>query len=293
MPTDVRSLAVFISPGPLVFQLGPLALRWYGLLIATAVLLGLLLAMRLGRRRGIDPNLIADLLPVLVAGAVIGARTYYVALEWRQYQGHWLNALAIWRGGIAIHGALIGGTLATMLYCRWRRQPFWTLLDVLVPAVALGQAIGRWGNFFNSEAFGLPTNLPWKLTIPIQNRPIEFLDAETFHPTFLYESIWNLGVLALLLTLFRSASRGRIQLPPGALSCVYLMAYSSGRLWIEALRLDPLCLLSQPPFCEGGLRMAQLVSLLLIAAGGLGLWWLYGQRRALPDPSFPSAEPNP
>ena len=293
MPTDVRSLAVFISPGPLVFQLGPLALRWYGLLIATAVLLGLLLAMRLGRRRGIDPNLIADLLPVLVAGAVIGARTYYVALEWRQYQGHWLNALAIWRGGIAIHGALIGGTLATMLYCRWRRQPFWTLLDVLVPAVALGQAIGRWGNFFNSEAFGLPTNLPWKLTIPIQNRPIEFLDAETFHPTFLYESIWNLGVLALLLTLFRAASRGRIQLPPGALSCVYLMAYSSGRLWIEALRLDPLCLLSQPPFCEGGLRMAQLVSLLLIAAGGMGLWWLYGQRRALPDPSFPSAEPNP
>jgi phosphatidylglycerol:prolipoprotein diacylglycerol transferase len=293
MPTDVRSLAVFISPGPLVFQLGPLALRWYGLLIATAVLLGLLLAMRLGRRRGIDPNLIADLLPVLVAGAVIGARTYYVALEWRQYQGHWLNALAIWRGGIAIHGALIGGTLATMLYCRWRRQPFWTLLDVLVPAVALGQAIGRWGNFFNSEAFGLPTNLPWKLTIPIQNRPIEFLDAETFHPTFLYESIWNLGVLALLLTLFRAASRGRIQLPPGALSCVYLMAYSSGRLWIEALRLDPLCLLSQPPFCEGGLRMAQLVSLLLIAAGGLGLWWLYGERRALPDPSFPSAEPNP
>jgi phosphatidylglycerol:prolipoprotein diacylglycerol transferase len=270
-----------------------LALRWYGLLIATAVLMGLLLAMRLGRRRGIDPNLIADLLPVLVAGAVIGARTYYVALEWRQYQGHWLDALAIWRGGIAIHGALLGGTLATVLYCRWRRQPFWPLLDVLVPAVALGQAIGRWGNFFNSEAFGLPTDLPWKLTIPIQNRPVEFLDAETFHPTFLYESLWNLGVLALLLTLFRAASRGRIQLPAGALSCVYLMAYSSGRVWIEGLRLDPLCLLSDPPFCEGGLRMAQLVSLLLIAAGGLGLWWLYGQRRALPDPAFPSEVSNP
>jgi len=103
MPPEAPMLAVFTSPGPLVFQLGPLALRWYGLLIATAVLLGLLLAMRLGRRRGIDPNLIADLLPVLVAGAVIGARAYYVALEWRQYQGHWLDALAIWRGGIAIH----------------------------------------------------------------------------------------------------------------------------------------------------------------------------------------------
>jgi len=293
MSLEAPMVAVFISPGPLVFQLGPLALRWYGLLIATAVLLGLLLAMQLGRRRGIDPNLIADLLPVLVAGAVIGARAYYVALEWRQYQGHWLDALAIWRGGIAIHGALIGGSLATVLFCRWRRQPFWPLLDVLVPAVALGQAIGRWGNFFNSEAFGLPTELPWKLSIPIQNRPIEFLNAETFHPTFLYESLWNLGVLALLLALFRAASRGRIRLPAGALSCVYLMAYSSGRVWIEALRLDPLCLLSDPPFCQGGLRMAQLVSLLLICGGALGLWWLYDQRRALPDPSLASGDLNP
>jgi len=292
MPLALPS-AVFTSPGPLVFQLGPIVLRWYGLLIATAVLLGLVLATRLGRRRGIDPTVIADLLPVLVFGAVLGARLYYVALEWRQYQGHWFDALAIWRGGIAIHGALLGGTLATVLYCRWRRQPFWSLLDVLVPAVSLGQAIGRWGNFFNSEAFGLPTDLPWKLTIPIQNRPIQFLDAETFHPTFLYESLWNLLVLALLLGLFRAASRGRLQLPAGALSCVYLMAYSSGRLWMEGLRLDPLCLLAQPPFCEGGLRMAQLVSLLLIALGSLGLWWLYGRRRPLPDPAVSTAVPSP
>jgi phosphatidylglycerol:prolipoprotein diacylglycerol transferase len=292
MPLALPS-AVFTSPGPLVFQLGPLVLRWYGLLIATAVLLGLVLATRLGRRRGIDPTVIADLLPVMVFGAVLGARLYYVALEWRQYQGHWLDALAIWRGGIAIHGALLGGSLATLLYCRWRRQPFWRLLDVLVPAVALGQAIGRWGNFFNSEAFGLPTDLPWKLTIPIQNRPLQFLEAETFHPTFLYESLWNLAVLGLLLGLFRAASRGRLQLPDGALSCVYLMAYSSGRLWIEGLRLDPLCLLAQPPFCEGGLRMAQLVSLLLIALGSLGLWWLYGRKLPLPDPAVSAASSSP
>jgi phosphatidylglycerol:prolipoprotein diacylglycerol transferase len=271
-------LATFTSPGPLVFQLGPFALRWYGLLIAVAVLLGLSLATRLGRARGIEPGLIADLLPVLVLGAVIGARLYYVALEWRQYSGNWLDAIAIWRGGIAIHGALLGGTLATVLFCRWRRQPFWPLLDVLVPAVALGQAIGRWGNFFNSEAFGRPTDLPWKLAIPVAQRPVEFLDQAHFHPTFLYESVWNLGVCILLLVLFRQASRGRIQLLPGALSCVYLMAYSS-------LRLDPLCLLSNPPFCEGGLRMAQLVSLVLIGLGGAGLWWLYRRRRPLPDPS--------
>ena len=282
-------LAIFTSPGPLVFQLGPIALRWYGLLIAIAVLLGLTLATRLGRARGIEPSLIADLLPLLVLGAVLGARLYYVLLEWRQYGGNWLDALAIWRGGIAIHGALLGGSLAAVLFCRWRRQPFWPLLDVLVPAVALGQAIGRWGNFFNSEAFGLPTNLPWKLFIPLPFRPSEFLDQAYFHPTFLYESIWNLGVCILLLLLFRAASRGSIQLLPGTLSCVYLLAYSSGRVWIEGLRTDPLCLLAAPPFCEGGLRMAQLVSLLLIGLGGAGLWWLYGRHRPLPDPSGVSA----
>ena len=282
-------LAIFTSPGPLVFQLGPVSLRWYGLLIAIAVLLGLTLATRLGRARGIEPSLIADLLPRLVLGAVLGARLYYVLLEWRQYGGNWLDALAIWRGGIAIHGALLGGSLAAVLFCRWRRQPFWPLLDVLVPAVALGQAIGRWGNFFNSEAFGLPTDLPWKLFIPLPFRPSEFLDQAYFHPTFLYESIWNLGVCILLLLLFRAASRGRIQLLPGTLSCVYLLAYSSGRVWIEGLRTDPLCLLAAPPFCEGGLRMAQLVSLLLIGLGGAGLWWLYGRHRPLPDPSGVSA----
>lgn len=277
-------LALFMSPGPLL-PLGPFTLRWYGLLIALAVVVGLTLARRLARRRAIDPTLVSDLLPFLVLGAILGARLYYVILEWRHYRGQWGEMVAIWHGGIAIHGALIGGALATILFCRWRRQAFWPLLDVLLPAVALGQAIGRWGNFFNSEAFGLPTDLPWKLTIPPSNRPPQFLEQATFHPTFLYESLWNLGVCALLLTLFRQASRDRLDLPPGALSCTYLIAYSCGRLWIEGLRLDPLCLFAQPPFCSGGLRMAQLVSLLLIAVGAFGLWWLYGRRLALPDPA--------
>ncbi|MFM7085420.1 MAG: prolipoprotein diacylglyceryl transferase [Cyanobium sp.] len=278
--------ATFTSPGPVLVQLGPFSLRWYGLLIATAVLLGLLLAMRLGRRRGIDPALIADLLPLMVLGAVLGARSYYVLLNWAEYsRGGLLDLIAVWRGGIAIHGALLGGGLVTLLFCRWRRQRLWPLLDVLVPAVALGQAIGRWGNFFNSEAFGLPTSLPWALTIPPASRPLPFLSAQTFHPTFLYESLWNLGVCLLLLQLLQWQERRRLNLPDGAISCIYLMAYSSGRVWIEALRLDPLCLGGLPPFCEGGLRMAQLVSLLLIALGALGLWWLIGCRRPLPDPS--------
>lgn len=289
--SPATALAVFTSPGPLIFQLGPFSLRWYGLLIALAVLIGLLLATRLGQARGIDPVLIADLLPLLVLAAVLGARLYYVLLEWRQYQLNWLEALAIWRGGIAIHGALIGGTVAVIAYCRWRKLAFWNLLDVLVPSVALGQAIGRWGNFFNSEAFGLPTDLPWKLYIPTLNRPAPFLDQQYFHPTFLYESLWNLGVVALLLILFRAGAKGRIKLPAGALSCVYLVSYSLGRLWIEGLRTDPLCLFSSPPFCEGGLRMAQLMSLLLIVLGSVGLWLIYGQHRPLPDPG--GAPPQP
>ena len=278
-------LAVFTSPGHLLFQLGPFSLRWYGLLIAVAVLLGLMLATRLGKQRGIEPAMIADLLPILVLAAVIGARLYYVVFEWRQYQLNWLDALAIWRGGIAIHGALLGGSLAVILYCRWRKLAFWNLLDVLVPSVALGQAIGRWGNFFNSEAFGLPTDLPWKLTIPFANRPVQFLDQTTFHPTFLYESLWNLGVVVLLLVLFQRGLKGQLKLPAGALSCVYLLSYSTGRLWIEGLRIDPLCLAGAPPFCDGGLRMAQLMSLALMAAAGFGLYWLYVRQRALPDPS--------
>ena len=276
IPPAVLPLGVvFTSPGELMFQLGPLSLRWYGLLIAVAVLVGLTLSTRLGQQRGIEPAVIADLLPILVLSSVVGARLYYVLFEWRQFAQHPIQALYIWQGGIAIHGALIGGTLATVIYCRLRRLSFWALVDVVVPSVALGQAIGRWGNFFNSEAFGLPTDLPWKLTILDSTRiPSAYQGFTTFHPTFLYESVWDLGVCGLLLVLFRQSSRGRINLPTGALCCIYLMAYSSGRVWIEGLRLDPLCLASAPPDCAGGLRMAQLVSLILIAIGGIGLWWL-------------------
>jgi len=287
-------MAMFTSPGPELLQLGPFVLRWYGLLIALAVLIGLNLSSWLAKQRQLEQGLISDLLPILVLSAVIGARIYYVAFEWRNYATAPLKALAIWEGGIAIHGALIAGTLAVIGFCRWRRQSFWTVLDVLVPSVALGQAIGRWGNFFNSEAFGVPTDLPWKLMI--KNVPLTvqrlFPDAQFFHPTFLYESIWNLGVFALLIVLFLQGRKGAIKLPTGTLSCVYLLTYSLGRLWIEGLRIDPLCLGGVPPFCEGGLRMAQVMSFCLMLLAAAGLWWLYGRQRELPDPGLRSG-PTP
>ncbi len=285
-------IATFTSPGPELFQHGPFALRWYGLLIAIAVLIGLNLSSQLARQRSLEQGLISDLLPILILAALIGARIYYVAFEWRIYSNDWWEILAIWNGGIAIHGALIAGTLAVVLFCRWRHQSFWDVLDVLVPSVALGQAIGRWGNFFNSEAFGVPTDLPWKLFIPYEvngvlRRPEGFMNEQYFHPTFLYESLWNLVVFSLLIVLFYRGSKGLMKLPSGALSCIYLIAYSFGRFWIEGLRTDPLCLGALPPACEGGVRIAQLMSMAMLAIGVIGLWWLYGRKKKLPDPGRP------
>ena len=288
------------SPGPELFQLGPFSLRWYGLLIAISVLVGLNLSSELASKKGLKKSLINDLLPILVLASVIGARIYYVAFEWRNYTGknfwssiNFLNlnipipsAIEIWGGGIAIHGALLMGTLSIIFFCRWRKEPFWDVIDVLVPSVVLGQAIGRWGNFFNNEAFGIPTSLPWKLFIPYGFRPEIFSTQDYFHPTFLYESVWNIFVFGILIFLFRKANKREIALPSGSLSCLYLITYSLGRLWIEALRTDPLCLGGVPPFCEGGLRIAQLISLILISAGLVGLWRIYISKKALPDPSL-------
>lgn len=265
----------FTSPGPILFQLGPLSLRWYGLLIALAVLIGVGLSSRLARLRKLDPTLVGDLIVWVVLGAIPMARLYYVAFEWPQYSRNPWEIVAIWNGGIAIHGAILGGLLAIWLFCRWRRVSFWQMTDILSPSLVLGQAIGRWGNFFNSEAFGAPTSLPWKLYIPPERRPPQLMNDEFFHPTFLYESLWNLGVLALLLGLFWWGLRHPAQLKKGTLFFVYWIAYSLGRFWIEGLRTDSLML--------GPLRMAQVVSLGAIALGAFGLFWLYGLRRHLPD----------
>ena len=281
---------MFQSPGSEIpLPLGPLTLRWYGLLIASAVLIGLYLSSWLAKQRKLENGLISDLLPLLVLFSVIGARIYYVAFEWRNYAGSPLKALAIWEGGIAIHGALIAGTLTLILFCRWRRQPFWDVLDVLVPSVALGQAIGRWGNFFNSEAFGVPTDLPWKLFIPTSSRPLLYSDAEFFHPTFLYESIWNLLLFIVLIAVFQTGIKRSGRVPAGAMSCLYLIGYSLGRVWIEGLRIDPLCIGALPPACDGGVRIAQLMSGVLALLGIFGLWWLFGRKQNLPDPGIPKA----
>ncbi|MEL6159286.1 MAG: prolipoprotein diacylglyceryl transferase [Cyanobacteria bacterium J06554_11] len=268
------------SPGAEIISIGPLTLRWYGLLIASAVLMGVALSQYLAKKRGIDPEKIGDLVIWLVIAAIPSARLYYVLFEWQSYATRPGDILAIWKGGIAIHGAVLGGTLAAWIFSKLNKLSFWQLSDVVAPSLILGQAIGRWGNFFNSEAFGRPTDLPWKLFIPLANRPFGYREFEYFHPTFLYESLWNLGVFGFLLWLFFWGQRNPDKLRAGTLFLTYMIAYSMGRLWIEGLRTDSLMI--------GPLRIAQLVSLGGIALGGLGIIWMYRLGRRLPDTVAPA-----
>ncbi|MDB9332743.1 prolipoprotein diacylglyceryl transferase [Nodularia spumigena CS-591/04] len=278
MVLDISTLPLafqFTSPGPVIVEIGPITIRWYGLLIAIAVLIGVSLSQYLAKRRNVNPELVSDLSIWLVIGAIPAARLYYVLFQWSEYSQHPERIIAIWQGGIAIHGAIIGGTLAALIFAKVNQVSFWQLTDLVAPSLILGQAIGRWGNFFNSEAFGRPTNLPWKLYIPPQNRPPTLANFEYFHPTFLYESLWNLIVFALLMALFFRGLSGKPRLRLGTLFLTYLVAYSFGRLWIEGFRIDSLML--------GPLRIAQVVSLSGIVVGLAGLAWLYLLKRPLPD----------
>lgn len=265
----------FASPGPIIVKIGPLTLRWYGLLIASSVLIGVALSSYLAKRRHLNSEIIGDLAIWLVLGAIPSARLYYVLFEWQQYAQHPADIIAIWKGGIAIHGAILGGLIAALIFARVRQVPFWQLADVVAPSLILGQAIGRWGNFFNSEAFGGPTDLPLKLYIPPAQRPPAYANFDYFHPTFLYESVWNLMVFGLLIFLFFRDLQGKSRLKVGTIFLSYLIFYSMGRFWIEGLRTDSLML--------GLLRIAQVVSLVGITLGSAGLAWLYVVKRNLPD----------
>jgi phosphatidylglycerol---prolipoprotein diacylglyceryl transferase len=259
---------IFMSPGEEIFHLGWFRLKWYGVLIASAVLIGVNLSMRLAKTRQIDPETIADLAIWLVLGAIPAARLYYVTFEWQNTysQRPLLDIIKIWEGGIAIYGAIIGGTIAAIIFARVKQISFWQLADIVAPSLALGQSIGRWGNFFNSEAYGSRTDVPWKLYIPNKH--------DYFEPTFLYESLWNLLVFSMLMWLFVKNTRQH-NLKTGSLFLVYLIAYGIGRFWIEGLRTDSLWI--------GSLRISQVISLVGITIGTIGLLWLYIRRRSLPD----------
>jgi phosphatidylglycerol:prolipoprotein diacylglycerol transferase len=245
---------MFRSPGPVAIELGPLSIRWYGILMAAAMALGLWLAYRDAQRRGLDPENLLKTSELALLGGLVCARLYYVLFNLDYYSQYPGRIVAVWEGGLAIHGGLLGGLLVGGAYAWRRRLPLRQYLDIVAPSLALGQAIGRWGNFFNEEAFGTPTDVPWKLYISPPHRPLLYSQHDFFHPAFLYESMWDLGVFALLFWVFRR----RMAHAPGALFLTYLGLYSLGRFFTEGIRTDPLML--------GPIRVAQVVSVI-----GVGL----------------------
>jgi phosphatidylglycerol:prolipoprotein diacylglycerol transferase len=194
----------------------------------------------------------------VVISAIVGARVYYIILRWAYFLDHPSEAFNVRLGGMTIHGALVAGALVTWWYCRRHGEPLWTWVDLIVPGVAIGQAIGRWGNWANQEAFGTPTDLPWAVTISPAHRPEQFADVATFHPTFLYESIFNL-VNAIVLSWLVLQVPKRTWLRTGDVTAIYLIAYGVARLLIERIRTDSLMI--------GPWPAAYWLSLGLITAG--------------------------
>ena len=268
---------------PIAFSIFGIDVRWYALFMLAGVVAGLLLARFLAGRIGLDPDWVFDAAPWAVLFAIVGARAYYVALRGDHFLAHPAEALNIRLGGLSFHGALLVGTIAFAVVCYRARQPFLWWTDAVVPAVALAQAIGRWGNWANQEAFGTPTTAPWGLWIDPERRPPQFAEFERFHPTFLYESLFNLANAALLswvaLRIPKSARLGH-----GDVLGIYLINYGLARFLIERIRTDSLYL--------GPLPAAYWLSWGLIVIGVALLIVLRWARHPHPDlhPSLSSSE---
>lgn len=252
-------------------QLGPISIYWYGVIIATGLFLGLYLATREADRLGLKKDLIVDLIVFAAPVAIIFARIYYVIFEWENYRGAPLwKLIAVWEGGIAIHGALIGAVLTAIVYARVKGVSFWQLADIVAPGLILGQAIGRWGNFMNQEAHGGPISETAYQNFH-QYLPDFIMDqmcigGTLYHPAFLYESVWNILVLILLIILRKyNPLRGEVFLS-------YVIFYSIGRFFIEGMRTDNLML--------GPIKQAQLLSLVLIIGAAIFIFYRRKIKRA-------------
>jgi phosphatidylglycerol---prolipoprotein diacylglyceryl transferase len=256
---------------PIAISLGPLDIRWYAVFIVTGIILAVLLSSWLTRRRGEDPDVILDMAPWVVLGAIAGARLYYVILEWDRFMDDPLWALDFRSGGLTIHGAIIAGSMIVWLYCRSIRNTPWFWMDMIVPGVALGQAIGRWGNWANQEAFGTPTDLPWAVTIDPARRPAGYEQFATFHPTFLYESIFNvLFAVALAWVVLKAPTFSWYR--NGLATGMYLIGYGLVRIPLESIRTDSLFI--------GPWPAAYWLSFGLIAAGVTIIVWRSSMGRA-------------
>jgi len=256
---------------PQGFQLGPLFVRYYGIILMLGALAGAWLATLEVKRQGRDPEIVWDLLIWLIIGGVIGARLWHVftpspsaIAEGRTtmfYLTHPFDLINLRNGGLGIPGAVIGGLVALFFFARRHGLNFAEWTDIAAPSLALGQAIGRWGNFVNQELYGAPTNLPWKIYIEPQYRLPGFENQEYYHPLFLYESLWNLANMALLLWLNRRYGE---RLKDGDVFLVYLIVYPVGRFLLDFLRLDASML--------GGINANQTVMAVIAVLSALALF---------------------
>ena len=225
------------SPPAAVWQLGPVPVRAYALCILAGILAAIWIGNRRWIARGGAPGVVGDVAVWAVPFGIVGARLYHVATDWESYFGPGANpvdALRIWEGGLGVWGAIALGVLGGWIGARRRGVPLPPLADALAPGIVLAQAIGRFGNWFNQELFGRPTNLPWGLRIDPQFRPEQYADVETFHPTFLYEALWCVVVALILVWADR-----RFQMGHGRVFALYVALYTLGRSYIETLRIDP------------------------------------------------------
>lgn len=248
---------------PIAFSLFGIDVRWYGLFILTGIFCGVAVVRQLAVKRGLDPEFALDAAPIVLVAAVFGARLYFVLLEFDRYRADPDRLLTLQLQGLTIHGALVGGILIFWWYCRRRAQPLIVWADVVIAGVPIGQAIGRWGNWANQEAFGTPTDLPWAVTIDPERRPAEFASFSTFHPTFLYESVLNLGVAGILIFLVMRVPQDR-RLRDGDVLAAYAILYGLVRLVIERVRTDSLYI--------GPLPAAYWFSGALILFGICSIW---------------------
>ncbi|MCL4377363.1 MAG: prolipoprotein diacylglyceryl transferase [Actinobacteria bacterium] len=227
-----------VSPNPIAFSIGSLEIRWYGILIALALLVGIVVSYFIAKYRGEKQDEVINFAPFAVILGIIGARLLHVVVNWSYYSGHLSYIFAFRKGGLAIQGVMLGGILALVVFCKIRKLDFWKWADIISPALILGQAIGRWGNYFNQEAFGMPTSLQWGIYIDPINRPPSYSNAEFFHPTFLYESIANLVLFVLLLLILRLYNKRPNKFPNGLVFATYLGVYAVYRSIIEYYRID-------------------------------------------------------
>ncbi|MBI5599180.1 MAG: prolipoprotein diacylglyceryl transferase [Deltaproteobacteria bacterium] len=242
---------------PVLFEFGPIQIRFYGLMYVVAILVASRIIKGEVRRKGIpltEDEVMNFILWVTIAG-IAGARAYYVVFNWRYYSAFPSEIPAVWHGGLAIHGGVIGGLLAAWLYLRKKDAPFWRLSDCVAPALILGQAFGRFGNFMNGDAHGVPTDLPWGMVFPPGSIAGTEFPGVPIHPVMLYEMMINLGIFAILWLRLRKKNH-----KDGFIFATYMLMYSGGRFVVESFRADSLML--------GSLRAAQVLSLVLITAAG-------------------------